>query len=173
MGLGKLVEAIEGIGDLFVNLGKLIEIVIKFLFELLPNIIEIMNPVNVLNDIIAGVTLAIRLVFKTVMDMFTTQPKVDYNKCKDNGEGICGYRKERGPNGKILQAKERDNSEKQGKKCMQPTLFRLIITVLCPPLGLLLHSGPRAWFHIILASLLTVYCFYFPGLIYVVMHTLC
>ena len=173
MGLGKLIEAVEGIADLFVNLGKLIGIVITFLFELLPNIIKIMNPINILNDIIAGITLAIKVVFKTVMDMFTTQPKGDYNKCKDNGEGVCGYRKIRGPNGKILPAKEVENSDKQGKKCMQPTLFRLIVTVLCPPLGLLLHSGPRAWFHIIIASLLTVYCFYFPGLIYVVMHTLC
>jgi len=173
MGLGKLVEAIEGIGDLFVNLGKLIEIVIKFLFELLPNIMTILNPVNILNDIIAGVTLAIRLVFKSVTDMVTTQPKVDYNKCKDNGEGICGYRKIRGPDGKLLPSKERENAEKQGKKCVQPTLFRLIMTVLCPPLGLLIHSGTGAWFHIIIASLLTVYAFYFPGLIYVVMHTLC
>jgi uncharacterized membrane protein YqaE (UPF0057 family) len=173
MGLGKLVEAIEGIAELFVNLGKLIEIIITFLFEMLPNIIQILNPVNILNDIISGITLSIKIVFKTVMDMFTTQPQVEYNKCKDNGEGVCGYRKIRNTNGKILPAKESENAEKQGKKCMQPTLFRLIMTVICPPLGLLLHSGPRAWFHIIIASLLTVYCFYFPGLIYVVMHTLC
>ena len=60
-----------------------------------------------------------------------------------------------------------------GKKCVPPTLFRLIIMILCPPLGLFLHLGLRGWLHVLIATFLTVFCFYFPGLLYVVLHVLC
>ena len=157
--------------DAVLKLVELVVLIATMIPELLTTALSILNPVNVLNEIIAGITLSIKLMVRSVGDIFKT--KKTHDTCKDGGEGLLGFRKIRGADGKILPAKERVNAEKQGKKCVPPTLFRLIMTVLCPPLGLLIHSGISAWFHIIIASLLTVYAFYFPGLIYVVMHTMC
>jgi uncharacterized membrane protein YqaE (UPF0057 family) len=157
--------------DAVLKLVELVVLIVTMIPELLETALSIFNPVNILNEIIDGITLSIKLVVRSVGDLFKT--KKTHDTGNDGGEGLFGFRKIRGTDGKILQAKERLNAEKQGKKCVPPTLFRLFVTVICPPLALLLHSGPRAWFHIIIASLLTVYCFYFPGLIYVVMHTMC
>jgi uncharacterized membrane protein YqaE (UPF0057 family) len=157
--------------DAILKLVELVVLILTMIPELLETALGILNPVKLLNEIIDGITLSIKLVVRSVGDIF--KMKQTHDACKDGGEGLLGFRKIRGADGKILPAKERLNAEKQGKKCVPPTLFRLFMTVICPPFALLLHSGPRAWFHIIIASLLTVYCFYFPGLIYVVMHTMC
>jgi uncharacterized membrane protein YqaE (UPF0057 family) len=157
--------------DAILKLVELVVLILTMIPELLETALGILNPVKLLNEIIDGITLSIKLVVRSVGDIF--KMKQTHDACKDGGEGLLGFRKIRGADGKILPAKERLNAEKQGKKCVPPTLFRLFTTVICPPFALLLHSGPRAWFHIIIASLLTVYCFYFPGLIYVVMHTMC
>jgi uncharacterized membrane protein YqaE (UPF0057 family) len=157
--------------DAILKLVELVVLIVTMIPDLLQSALGILNPVNIINEIIDGITLSIKLVVRSVGDLFKT--KKTHNVCNDGGEGLLGFRRIRGADGNILPAKERMNAEKQGKKCVSPTLFRLFMTVICPPFALLLHSGPRAWFHIIIASLLTVYCFYFPGLIYVVMHTMC
>ena len=167
-----LVNAIVTIAEVCVSLFELLLELLELIFKLVLLIPVMFNPVKLMNDIIAGVTMAIKIVFRSISDLFS-MGKDKQEPCKDNGEGLCGYRKVRGSNGKILPSKEQENAEKQGKKCVTPSLLRLIAMVICPPLALLLHSGISAWFHIIIASLLTVYAFYFPGLIYVAMHILC
>ena len=157
--------------DAILKLVELVVLIVTMIIDLFSTALSILNPVNILNEIIDGITLSIKLILRSIGDLFNT--KKTHDKCKDGGEGLLGFRKIRGADGKILPAKEKENANKQGKKCVSPTFFRLFVTVICPPFALLLHSGPRAWFHIIIASLLTVYCFYFPGLIYVVMHTMC
>mgnify|MGYP001980610967 CR=1 FL=1 len=79
-----------------------------------------------------------------------------------------GYLKEKGPDGKY------NNPHKsKGKKCLPPTMTRMVILMLCPPFALFLHLGLMGWVSIIICSLLTVYGFYFPGLIYATLHILC
>ena len=166
-----IIMPLKIIVDAVLKLVELVVLIVTMIPELLGTALSIFNPVNVINEIIDGITLSIKLILRSIGDLFNI--KKTHDKCKDGGEGLLGFRRIRGTDGKILPAKERENANKQGKKCVPPTFFRLFATVICPPLALLLHSGPRAWFHIIIASLLTVYCFYFPGLIYVVMHTMC
>jgi uncharacterized membrane protein YqaE (UPF0057 family) len=88
-----------------------------------------------------------------------------YDKWKDHGSGLFGMQRNKDDNGKIIGT--------NGKKCVPPTLFRLIIMILCPPLGLFLHLGLKGWLHVLIATFLTLFCFYFPGLLYVVLHVLC
>jgi uncharacterized membrane protein YqaE (UPF0057 family) len=166
-----LINAIVTIAEVCVSIVELLIELLNIILKMIELIPVMFNPVKIMNDIIAGITMAIKLVFRSFSDLFSMGKKPE--PCKDNGEGLCGYRKVRGANGQIQVSKEKENAEKQGKKCVSPSLFRLITMVVCPPLALFLHSGPRAWFHIILAALLSVYCFYFPGLIYVAMHILC
>ena len=55
MGLGGLIEAVVGLGDLFVNLGNLIVLFVRMFAELIPAAVTIFNPVQLLNDLITGI----------------------------------------------------------------------------------------------------------------------
>ena len=83
-----IVEAILKILELVITLATAIP-------EILMAAIQIFDPVAVLNDIIAGTFLGIKLIFKSVADIFTSGPNFKYNKCKDAGEGIFGFRRNR------------------------------------------------------------------------------
>ena len=66
-----------------------------------------------------------------------------------------------------------NSASKQQQKCVRPTWLRLIIMVLCPPLALFMKVGLTGWYYVLLCTILTVYGYYFPGLIYATMHILC
>ena len=68
---------------------------------------------------------------------------------------------------------EIEKANKDGRVCVKPTTFLLMITMLCPPLGLFVHLGVRGWFHIIVCVFLTIKTYYFPGFIYAIMHMIC
>ena len=48
----------------------------------------------------------------------------------------------------------------------------LIITILCPPIGVFMEYGVLGWFNILICSLLTL-AFYFPGLLYALILLYC
>ena len=173
MGLGGLIEAVVKLADLFANLGNLIVLFIKMFTELIPAAVMIFNPVQLLNDTITGIFLGIKVVIVGVFDIFMSGPKFAYDKCKDAGEGIFGYRRGRNSIGKLDAAAELEKAGKDKRKCIPPSFFLLLVTVLCPPLGLFLHLGLRGWFHVIVCAFLTIKTYYFPGLIYSIMHMLC
>ena len=165
MGLGAVVDAVTSIADVFTQLGKMLEYLIYGLFELLPGFIYILNPINIVNDSITGIFLAIKIVITNIFG-FLTGSKKKYNKCEETGEGIFGFRRTRNNEGKIVKG------EKCGKNktCRRNNVLKYIIAVLCPPLALFLHMGVSGWFHVIICTVLTVYAFYFPGLMYTVLH---
>ena len=173
MGLGGLIEAVVGVADIFVGLANLVVLFVKMFAEIIPAAVTIFNPVQLLNDIITGIFLGIKVVIVGVADIFTSGPQFAYDKCKDAGEGIFGYRRSRNSDGKLNAAKEIEKASKDKRLCMQPATFILLITMLCPPLGLFLHLGIQSWFHILVCAFLTVKLYYFPGLIYAIMHMLC
>ena len=69
--------------------------------EIIPAAVTIFNPVQLLNDIITGIFLGIKVVIVGVADIFTSGPQFAYDKCKDAGEGIFGYRRSRNSDGKL------------------------------------------------------------------------
>ena len=153
-------------GELFIKMAIFIPMVLKGLTDLIPLALEVFSPVKLLNDGITGFFLSFEILLKSIVELFKNpfNPK-KYDKCKDNGSGLFGMKQPKDENGKIIGT--------NGKKCVPPTLFRLIIMILCPPLGLFLHLGLKGWLHVLIATFLTVFCFYFPGLLYVVLHVLC
>lgn len=173
MGLGGLIEAVVNLGELFTELGTLIVLLVKGFAEILPAAITIFNPVQLLNDIITGVFLGIKVVLVGIADIILSGPKFAYDKCKDAGEGLFGYRRSRNSEGKLNAEAEFEKAKKDGRVCMKPSTFILLATILCPPLGLFLHLGFTGFFHILVCTFLTVKAYYFPGLIYSVMHMLC
>ena len=61
------------------------------------------------------------------------------------------------------------------KVCVPPSLFKLFILIICPPLALLMNfgTGLNGLFLVVVCSILTVSCYYFPGLIFAALHILC
>jgi len=165
MGLGAVADAVTSIADVFTHLGKMIEYLIYGLFELLPSFVYILNPVNLVNDSITGVFLSIKIIITNIIG-FLTPKKKKYNKCKDSGGGIFGFRRTRNSQGKLV----KDQKCGKEKTCKRNSILKYIIAVLCPPLSLFLHMGVSGWFHITICAILTVYAYYFPGLIYTILH---
>ena len=165
-----IAEPLKVIVDAILKILELVITLATAIPEILMTAIQIFDPVAVLNDIIAGTFLGIQLIIKSVADIFTSGPNFKYNKCKDAGEGIFGFRRNRDESGKLKPGAD-DNAK--GRVCVQPTIINLTLMILCPPLALFIHLGIKSWFHILVCAFLTVKLYYFPGLIYAIMHMIC
>ncbi len=160
-----------------INIVKGFLMLFEFIFFLVVNIpvlietaMDIFNPTKLMNDIIGGTVGAISLVVKRIGDLinprtyFGSDPNIDPGKKED----IFGAKPEKGPDGKYI-----NPTKSKGRKCLPPTMARMVLLMLCPPFALFLHLGLSGWVSIIICSLLTVYGLYFPGLIYATLHILC
>jgi len=165
-----IAEPLKIILDAILKLLELVIALVTAIPQILMSAIQLFDPVSILNDVITGTFLGIKLVFKSIADIFTNGPKYKYNKCKDSGEGLFGFRRNRDSDGNLIVGAENNAKD---RKCVNPTLFNLAIMVLCPPLALFLHLGIKGWFHIIVCAFLTIKLYYFPGLIYAIMHMIC
>ena len=165
-----IAEPVKIILDAIIKLIELVIALVTAIPTILMSALQIFNPVSILNDVIAGTFLGIRLIFKSLFDIFKNGPNFKYNKCNDAGEGIFGFRRNRDENGNLIPGYDKNKSD---RKCIRPTTLNLLIMILCPPLSLLLHLGIKGWFQIIVCTFLTVKTYYFPGLIYAIMHLIC
>lgn len=138
-----------------IDIIKIMVMIIKIIGQILalfPQIIEtillVFNPKKFIDDILFGVTYAIKLVIGGMMD------SIDSGTQSNKGE------------------EEPDNVP---KVCLPPTLFNLFLLIICPPLALMIHlgSGLQGIFLVIVCAILTVWCYYFPGLIFAALHILC
>ena len=139
-----LVKVVEFFILILTYLDDFIMIFVK-LVELIP---LIFNPKKFIDDILFGVTYAIKLVVGGMMDSM--------------GSGTESNKGDEVP----------DNVP---KVCLPPTLFNLFLLIICPPLALMIHlgSGLQGIFLVVVCAILTVWCYYFPGLIYAALHILC
>ena len=167
--LSPVLSPLKIIIDAMLKIIELIVILLTYIPELLTNFLNVLNPINILNDTILGIFLSFQILIRNIGSVFRRE-KQNNNSCKDTGSGIFGYRREKNENGKIV--KNNNSCKRNNSKCIKPSLFRIIIAVLCPPLAMFLHFGISGWFHVIISAILTVYFYYFPGLIYVLLHTL-
>ena len=173
MFLDPLVKPLESISLGFVRLGELLVELIKFVIYIPKIAIAIFNPVNILNDSITGIFMGITILFKGILDALNPRNifgKGKYDKCKDTGSGLFGMRRPVDKKGKLVNGKKVND-----RKCVPPTIFRMIMLIICPPFALFQHVGLSngGWFNVIVCILLTVYGYYFPGLIYAILHILC
>ena len=126
---------------------------------LVPKIIELVinvfSPDKIINDIIYGVTEGMRLMFSSLVGGISSRPKKSDNTNPDAGKHVFG------------------SSKKTDVVCLKPSLFNIIILIICPPLALLLNEGIKAWYLIIICALMTYYLYYIPGFIFAALHILC
>ena len=165
-----VIEPLSAIATACVKGVELLVILLEFIPKMLATAMDIFNPIKLMNDIIGGTMAAMSLVVKRIIDLvnprtyFGTDPKADPGDVED----IFGKKPEKGKDGKYI-----NPMKSKGKKCLPPTLARMVLLILCPPFALFLHLGLSGWISIILCSLLTIYGMYFPGLIYAALHILC
>lgn len=164
---GPILGPITGIIDAMIMLVKVIIIVLTAIPQLLMAALQILNPINLVNDSITGIFMSIKIIIVNLFG-FLTPKRGKYNKCKDTGEGIFGFRRTRNEKGKLV----KNQSCGKDKVCKKNKLPKYIISVVCPPLALFLHMGAGGWFHVIICTVLTVYAYYFPGLIYALLHVM-
>ena len=165
-----VIEPLSAIATACIKGVELLVIFLEFIPKMFSAAMDIFNPTKLMNDIIGGTVASISLVFSRIMDLinprtyFGSDPKADFGEKED----IFGKKPEKDSNGKYI-----NPMKSKGKKCMPPTLARMLILMLCPPFALFLHLGLSGWVSIILCSVLTIYGYYFPGLIYATLHILC
>ena len=164
-----IVDPIIMIAKSFVVIGEFILYILKMIPLLVTSIIEIFTPNKFLNDLIGGTFAAFGIIYKSIFSSLT--PSNLFSKIpkqKNPPRGIMALHKQKGPDGKYL-----PSNKSSDRKCFPPTFARLFMMVLCPPFALFLHVGISRWYYIVLCTLLTIYGYYFPGLIYAALHILC
>ena len=153
--LDGIVDILVGIGRFLENIGYIFEDLIdvfKLLFlELIPQLID---PEKMINDILYGSIQGSSFLFNKIGESIDPT-NIDRED-----------KKEAGPFG----------IEDDGRAvCFPPSTLNLIIMVLCPPLAVFMFKGFNLGGIIatIICILMTLYLYYFPGLIFAAMHVLC
>ena len=141
-----MVVAIVGIADLIIEIITLL----PKLLELITNIFE---PDKLINDIIYGVTVGFTTMITALINNITNVFSEQNKTTTSNTDGIY--------------------SDNVRKTCIKPTIINLIILVLCPPLAILISKGLRGFLLIVICAILTYYMYYFPGLLFAALYTLC
>lgn len=150
-----LFEAIESLFKAFSKIGELVTTLLDLLFSLLPKVEFLFNPVLLINDIIIGFIMGFALLIKSLLNRlnisryFGNANKSSSDCSKNNGKST------------------------NGTYCYKTTFLDYIILIACPPLAIFNKYGMQQWFSIVICSILTVFAYYFPGLLYallMIMH---
>lgn len=134
--------------------------VVKFLIIIItkvPEIIEttfsILNPIKLINDIIIGSVISMQIIVNGILNRFRL--RYYFNKL---------FEAEPNKNKKI-----NNSSNCNTGNCYSLSTSRIILTVLCPPLGIFMEYGLYKFFEIFICSMLTIYAYYFPGLLFAIL----
>ena len=136
-----------------IDIVKMVVMIISIIGQLLglfPQIIEtillVFNPKKFMDDLLFGISYAIKLIVGGMMDSM------------DSGSA----------------SNKEENPDDVPKICIPPSIFNLIFLVICPPLALMINVGGIKGISLtVICALLTVWCYYFPGLIFAAIHILC
>ena len=128
--------------------------------KIVMGMLTIFTPDKFINQILYGSIAGIKLIFGKFLNSFDSDAVSKHENENDkHNNGPFGVSRE---------------SQAQNKNvCVSPSLFRLIILVLCPPLAIFLNKGLAGILSVILCSLMTYFLYYFPGFIYAALITLC
>ena len=159
--LGPFNLFIEPLVMLLMSCGLLGEIILKILKAvplLIRVLVSVLNPIVFLKDLVSGIFLAFDEIIKALIDMTFGKLTQSKNKLYVEKHGLM---------------KDGVFNAQSSSICIKPTMFHIIMMILCPPFALFMKYGfLRGWFFIIICGFLTYY-YYFPGLIYACLHILC
>ena len=170
----KLIKFVKNIINFFTKVGKNIKKVgqfLKWLFFDLPKwlIKDILNPINIINNIISAIFAVIRLICLGVLDGISGFVRYLVNMVFEPiVSGFWGYVPK--PD---IKSKDKNKGMRSFKQPTNKVAFPVIIsTVILPPMGLFMELGLKGWMNLLICSILTL-CYYFPGLIYALIILYC
>tara|TARA_B100001093_G_C26814565_1_gene1009085 strand:- start:235 stop:1041 length:807 start_codon:yes stop_codon:yes gene_type:complete len=138
--------------EIFNLVGKFIEWMITVI-EIIPTIFD---PPRLIDDILFAITSSINL----ILSKFSGDIKNLYNSPEDDTA-------ESGPFGV-------SNENRNAYSCMDPSWSQILLLVICPPLAIIYKLGFWAGFiSSIICGVLCVKLYYFPGLLFAILHVLC
>ena len=141
-----LLPGMIAMGAMFGLFGNIIIKVMDVFAAIFPIIPLLFNPVALANEIITGVILGLTLVMEAVFGFLNP---AKYSKTPE----------------------ERKDShlENAPKTCYKTSILNILLLIVCPPFAVWQSRGFGALHEIFFCTLLTIYGYYFPGLIYAIM----
>jgi uncharacterized membrane protein YqaE (UPF0057 family) len=150
--LNMLMGIIKLVGSLFQILAFFITAFINVL-EMLPLIFD---PPRLIDDVLFAITSSIKIVFGRLggdMKNMASSPEDDT--------------KEQGPFGV-------SNTNRGAFTCMDPSWSTILLLIICPPLAIIYKLGFwQGFISSIICGVLCVKLYYFPGLLFAILHVLC
>ena len=142
------------IGRGFSRLGEVIETFFGLLFNFLEMIPLIFDPPRLMDDILFAVSFSINTLFGKVGEAVSSGA----NSPEDEN-------KPKGPFGV---------ENKKEAKCIDPTFSTILLLIICPPMAIFMKLGFfRGIVSAIICGVLCVKLYYFPGLLFAILHVLC
>ncbi len=145
--LSIIVQTVVAFFDILGSVIDLIDLVI----DMVPLIFD---PARLIDDILFAVTFGINKMFSVTSESaggMASSPE-------DDSEGSGPF----------------DLNKETKTKCIDPTFTTILLLILCPPLAILLKLGFLAGFvSSIICGVLCVKLYYFPGLLFAILHVLC
>jgi uncharacterized membrane protein YqaE (UPF0057 family) len=151
-----LFNMLFGIVKLIFSLFKVIGFFITSFISVLEMLPLIFDPPRLIDDILFAITSSLNMVFKKMggdVKNLVSSPEDDAL--------------EKGPFGV-------SNETQTAFTCMDPSWSMIMLLIICPPLAIIykLGFGP-GFISSIICGVLCVKLFYFPGLLFAILHVLC
>ena len=152
--IDKIVNTLRGIIKMFASLGKIMETFFRLFINVMELIPVIFDPPRLIDDIMFAVTFGINRVF---------------NIAKESASGAFSSpeddKKPKGPFGV---------DDDVSTTCIDPTFSTILLLIICPPLAIFYKLGFwKGFISAIICGVLCVKLFYFPGLLFAILHVLC
>jgi hypothetical protein len=141
-------------GKGFMRLAKVIVDFFKMFAQMMQIIPLIFDPPAFINDVMFGVSWGINKIFSRAMDSITESAKSPEKDDTDTS-----------PFG--------ENGDQGRMTCADPTLGMILLLVVCPPLAIFYKMGIAGMVSAIICGVLCVKLYYFPGLLFAILHVLC
>jgi hypothetical protein len=137
---------------IFGLVGKFIELLVN-VFEIIPLIFD---PPKLIDDVLYAITTSLTLIFKRFSGDITNLASSPEDDTRETGPfGVS-------------------NANRAAFSCMDPTWSMLLLLIICPPLAIIYKLGFMAGFiSSIICGVLCVKLYYFPGLLFAILHVLC
>lgn len=146
-----LLPGLIAMAAMFALFGNILIKILDIFTGLFPIVPLLFDPPRLANEIITGVTIGLVMIIEKFVGLFN--PSILSPK-ESLVEGDINDKKD----------------DCEGKTCYKTTLINLIFLLICPPFAIFQAHG-FAFHEIFFCTLLTVYGYYFPGLIYAIITT--
>jgi uncharacterized membrane protein YqaE (UPF0057 family) len=151
-----LFKPIIGIANAFLKIGELIMLFVKLFIKVITTANVLFDPPRFINDIIIGSVIGISQFINSLLERFSLS---NYFRSAVSNNENCNNNS------------NNNNSNNNNKVCYKPTFIYYLILLICPPLAVFTEVGIYGIVQVAICALLTIYAYYFPGLLYAILIT--